>query len=76
MPSRHYAAQAQVDEVLRQMEVDERRQQEAIDAFYRRENAKPVVSWKLALIGIFIGGCLAAIGAWWLITQALDRFTP
>ena len=54
-------------------EQDEERMKEAIDAFHAREDARPTVHWKLALVGLLCGGALAALGFWWLITTVLDR---
>lgn len=61
-------------------DADDARQKEALKRFYARNAAphysRPFPRWKLALIGIFIGSAGAALGTWWLITQALDRFQP
>jgi hypothetical protein len=37
---------------------------------------KPLVGWRLALLGLFLGGAATAWVFWWLITSALDRFQP
>jgi len=72
----HYStpSRTQVDRALALLDEEAERREQAVKAFYLREGAyKPIVHWKLALVGLFCGGLLAAIGLWWLITTVLDR---
>lgn len=70
----HTPSRTQVDAALQAIADEERRQREAVDAFYAREAAAaPVISWKVALLGLFLGGAAVAWGAWWLITTVLDK---
>jgi len=74
----HYStpSRTQVDRALALIDEETQREQEALKRFYAVNSAgysRPFPRLKVALIGLFLGGLLAAYGAWALITGILDR---
>ena len=76
----HYStpSRTQVDRALALIDEETERREQAIKAFYvREEAAKPVVHWKLALVGLFCGGMATCWVLWhFVITPFMDKLQP